>query len=472
MSDATSLSGFDPSVAGRRGPLAYFLLVVLPVAGVLGVLYAGRGLVAPAENASGGALFGPVPLAAFRVPVFLAQIVVVVVLARLVGRLVRRVRQPQIAGEMLAGILLGPSVLGLVWPEAYAALFPLGSVRFLNAVAQLGLLLFMFIVGLELDLASLRVRSRAAVLASHTSIVMPLFLGVALSLLLYPRLSSAAVPFASFALFVGTALSVTAFPVLARLLVEHGIERTPLGQVAIACAAVDDVTAWCLLAFITAFAHPDQGGLTVALAFLGLVAHVAAMILVVRPLLARRLQPSVRDGALGPDAFAFVIAVALGSAWVTEALGVHALFGAFLAGAVMPRDASFVRGFRERNEDLLLVVLLPLFFVSSGIRTNVALLAGYLPLFLLTLFVAVAGKMGGATIAMRMTGTSWREGLMLGTLLNARGLIGLVVLNVGYEARVISPAVYTTLVCVALATTFMTSPILTALRGRGPVAAP
>ena len=461
-----------PSPASRRY-WAYPVLVGLPALGLAAILIGGDSLVdAPAAAAVAGQATKSVN-ATLRLPVFLAQIVVALVLSRLVGRSPRALGQPQVIGEMVAGLLLGPSVLGWIAPDVYGMLFPAGTVRFLNAVSQVGLLLYMFLVGLELDPKAFRGRGHVALLTSHVSMVTPMFLGAALSLVLYPRLSTSSVSFPAFALFVGTALSVTAFPVLARLLAEHRLASTALGRIAIACAAIDDVTAWFVLAAITSFTGAREAHSALWLSVAGVVVFTAAMFTVVGPLLRWIVQRAQRDGALGHDALAAIIAIVFGAAWTTDLLGVHALFGAFMAGVVMPKERAVAESIRHRSEDLLLVLLLPLFFVATGIRTDISLLRGAAPLLALTILAAVAGKLGGSAIAARAMGMPWRESAALGSLLNARGLIGLVIINVGLEMRIISPAVYTILVLTAVATTLMASPMLAWLYPRdGQGAAP
>ena len=447
---------------------AYPVLVGLPLLGLALVLVWGTGLTAPAPDAVERAARTPVAAvdATFRLNIFLAQIGVVIGVSRIVGKLLRLFGQPQVIGEMLAGLLLGPSILGFVSPEAYHLLFPAGSVRFLNAVSQLGLLMFMFLVGLELDPKSLRGQGHTAVLTSHVSIITPMFLGGLLALVLYPRLSTNDVKFVAFALFVGTALSVTAFPVLARLLHERKLEHTMLGGIAIACAAVDDVTAWCLLAGISAFAHPGEAVSTLALTLVGLAVFLAVAFFVVKPGLRMLVGIAARDNEVGQDALAAIIALVLLAAWITNQLGVHALFGAFMIGVVMPKEHELRESLRQRSEDFLLVLLLPLFFAVTGIRIHLELLNNAMGLLLLTIAAAILGKLGGAFVAARTSGLSARDGFALGALLNARGMVGLVVINVGLDAGVISPTVYAILIITALLTTAMASPLV-ALAHRG-----
>jgi len=392
----------------------------------------------------------------------LAQIAVILAAARVVGWLCRRVRQPQVVGEMVAGILLGPSLLGWAWPAASARLFPPESLGFLGALSQIGLLVFMFLVGLELDLRMLRERGRTAVAASNASVAAPLLLGVLLAAFLYPRLSDQSVPFAAFALFMGAAMSVTAFPVLARILDERGLTRTPLGAVALASAAVGDVTAWCLLAGVVLLVRVDAGGLPLWATVGGSIAFVLVAVFVVRRRLAGLERGFQRRGALSQDVLALVLGVALAFAATAEWLGIHAVFGAFMAGAVMPRGAPFVAAVREKLGDFTVVLLLPIFFAFTGLRTDIGLVSGvemwgYAGLILL---VAVAGKLGGSTLAARWTGMPWRESAALGVLMNTRGLMELVILGVGLEAGVISPALFSMMVMMAVATTLMTTPLL------------
>lgn len=391
----------------------------------------------------------------------LAQIAGILVVARLVGRIIGLLGQPQVVGEMLAGILLGPSLLGWVAPDVWLALFPPASLGFLSALSQIGLVFFMFLVGLELDPRQLRGRGHTALLTSHASIIAPFLLGALLALLLYPRLSDDSVEFTAFALFMGAAMSVTAFPVLARMLAERGLVKTRLGAVAIACAAVDDVSAWCLLAVVAVVARAGEAAVPLPMMFVGVLLYAGVMLTAVRWGLARLQRVVERRGELSQDAVAFVVFFILASALVTERLGIHAVFGAFLAGAVMPRDEKITGALLERFHDLMVILFLPLFFAFTGLRTSVQLISGDLWAWCaVVILVAVAGKMGGSAIAARASGLSWREGWALGTLMNTRGLMELVILNVGLDLGVISPALFAMMVLMALATTLMTTPLL------------
>jgi Kef-type K+ transport system membrane component KefB len=391
------------------------------------------------------------------------QIAVILVVARGVGWLFRRLHQPQVVGEMAAGILLGPSLLGWVAPDTYAALFPKESLPNLNTLSQVGLLLFMFLVGLEFEPRLLRGRGHAAVVTSHVSIIVPFFLGSLLALFLYPRLSDSGVHFTGFALFMGAAMSVTAFPVLARILTERNLLQTRVGAVTIACAAVDDVTAWSILAIVVVIVRASAAETPLWLTLLGTAIYITAMLLVVRrALLPVEATYHNRGGRFSGDMIGGLLLLLLASAWVTEWLGIHALFGAFVAGAIMPKDPGFVHDLSGKLEDLTVIFLLPLFFAFTGLRTSIGLVEGAEMWFYAAavLTVAVVGKFGGSTIAARITGLTWREASALGILMNTRGLMELVILTIGLELGVISPVLFAIMVLMALITTAMTTPVL------------
>jgi Kef-type K+ transport system membrane component KefB len=365
-------------------------------------------------------------------------------------------------GEMVAGILLGPSLLGWVAPGFSAVLFPIESLGYLNALSQVGLVLFMFLVGLELQPQLLRERGHTAVVTSHASIIAPFLLGTVLALLLYPRLSDDSVPFVSFALFMGTAMSITAFPVLARILTERRMLHTKVGTVAIACAAVDDVTGWCVLAGVVLMVRSAESDASLWMTIGGTAAYLAAMLFVVRRFLPWLERAAERRGGVSQGVLAMVLVLVLASAWATEGLGIHALFGAFTLGAIMPKGRAFAEGITEKVQDLTVVLLLPLFFAFIGLRTSIRLLSGteMWLIWAAILAVAIAGKLGGSTIAARLSGMKIREALSVGILMNTRGLIELVLLNIGLELGVLSPTLFTMMVLMALATTFMTAPLL------------
>lgn len=396
----------------------------------------------------------------------LLAMVVVIAAARAIGALFRAIGQPAVIGEVIAGIMLGPSLLGRISPAAQSFVLPQEIAPHLGVVAQVGVLLFMFLVGLELDTSLLRKRSHATLAISHTSIVVPFLMGAALSLLLYPSLSPSGVSFTNFSLFLGLSLSITAFPVLARILSDRGIQRSQLGVVAIACAAIDDASAWCLLAVVVGIVRSAAANSLVTIALTA--AYVAFMAFVVRPLavkLVRRAELVERAGSSGT---ALVFVALLVSALVTEAIGIHALFGAFLLGAVIPHDSALSNDIRHRLEEFVVVVLLPAFFALTGMRTEMGLLSTTTDwLFAgLILLVACAGKFGGAMLSARFTGFGWRDASMLGALMNTRGLMELVVLNIGLDLGVITPRLFAMLVIMAVVTTLMTSPLLTLLSER------
>ncbi len=397
-----------------------------------------------------------------NLPILIVQIAVILVVARVVGFLFKKIQQPQVMGEMVAGILLGPSLLGWAAPDVFNALFPQYSLGFLNSISQIGLLLFMFLVGLELDPKILRGRGHTALVTSHVSIIAPFLLGTTLALYLYPRLSDSSVSFTGFALFLGAAMSITAFPVLARILAERKLLRTPLGAVAIACAAVDDVTGWCVMAGVVLVVRAGNAAIPFWLTLSGTALFVLAMFLLLRPSL-RKLEVMYQErGVISQNMLALILLLVLVSAWVTETLGIHALFGAFLVGAIMPKQPEFVHALDQKLHDLAVVLLLPIFFAFTGLRTSIGLVDGVEMWFycFLIILVAIAGKFGGSSISARITGMPWREAGALGILMNTRGLMELVILNIGLDIGVISPALFAMMVLMALITTFMTSPIL------------
>ena len=393
------------------------------------------------------------------------QITVVLGVCRLVGSIFLKIQQPRVVGEMFAGIMLGPSLLGLLAPQFSAYLFPPSSLGFLSALSQVGVIIFMFLVGLGINPKELKSHGHAAVLTSHVSITAPFVLASFLAIYLYPRLSDDSVPFTSFALFMGAAMSITAFPVLARILTERNLLQSRLGTVAIACAAVDDVTGWCILAYIVLLIRSNSSGNPIWLTVGGLIAFALIMIYGVQRLL-RRFETSYRGrNQLSDNAMALMMLLALGAALCTEWLGIHLLFGSFLMGAIMPKEQKFVRYVLDRFEPIVVTLLLPLFFAFTGLRTNVGLVKGpemwmYCGLIIL---VATLGKLGGSMLASWWTGMPAREAAGLGTLMNTRGLMELVILNIGLDIKVISPALFSMMVLMALATTFMTSPVLQAI---------
>lgn len=421
------------------------------------------GVAAPVSPGDPGSLWSPLR-ENFKEPLsrLLLQVIVIVLATRLVGTLFARCGQPSVVGEVLAGILLGPSLLGWVWPEASGFIFPEESLGVLKLLSQVGVCLFMFVVGLELEVSHLRQKAQTAVLVSHVGILFPYFLGVVAALFLFSNYAAPGASFTPFALFMGIALSITAFPVLAHILKERGIARTFLGSTALTCAAVNDATAWAILAFVVAIAHASS--LAATTFGLGLVlVFVALMLLVVRPQLPRWLEVG-RMEAGGPSrgAMAAVLLLILTSALATELIGIHALFGAFLAGVVMPQKTEFREYLIVRLENFSSLFLLPLFFAYSGLRTHVGLLNDTTSWLVCLAIIGVAtlGKLGGTMITARLTGMNWNDSFALGALMNTRGLVELVALNIGYDLGILPPRIFAMMVLMALVTTFLTGPLL------------
>jgi Kef-type K+ transport system membrane component KefB len=477
----------------RRNLLSYFLLLLVFGSGICFVLISGSRLEAdgsisakarpevtlkagpemplkagadPALATSSHATIGSSFYENIRGPLgtLLLQVVVIMVVARAVGLIFRRVGQPTVVGEMIAGIIVGPSVLGALFPNAVNFLFPASSIGTLRLLSQLGVIIFMFVVGMELNAQHLHKKAHAVIMVSHASIVIPLFLGVALSLVIYPYMAPASVSFVAFALFIGIAMSITAFPVLARIIEERNYSKSYLGSTALACAAVDDVTGWCLLAIVVAIAKAGGAGSSLLAILLTLIL-MAIMLFVAKPLLPRLV---IKDGSIDRPthgAVAGILALVLMSAWFAESIGIHALFGAFLAGVCMPRSARFRSSLRKRIEPFTTSLFLPIFFVFTGLRTQIGLLndvAGWL-FCCGVISVAIAGKLGGSAITARLAGISWRESLSIGVLMNTRGLMELVVLNIGYDLGILSARVFAMMVIMALITTGMTGPLLALL---------
>ena len=457
-----------------RVVVEYAALVGLPIVGVLAALQYGSWLQAPAPTVA-GALRGAVAGGSASLPSLIFSVAVLVACARLAGIAARRIGQPQVVGEMAMGIALGPSLLGWLAPDVSQTLFPPGNHAHLNTLSQLGLLLFMFLVGLEFDLKRLRQLGHTAVLASHASITLPMLLGVLLALYLYPRLSSADVRFNEFALFMGTAMSVTAFPVLARILRERRMQDTRIGTVAIACAAVDDVTAWCLLAGIVALVRVSAHALPVYWMIAGLGGFVAAVALLRRFGLGAFLASYDRRGVLTDDTVAVLLTVVMAASVFTEWLGLHLLFGAFFIGVMLPKSEPFVEAITTRFELVATTLLLPIFFALTGLRTEIGLMSGAQMWIYcgLILTLAIIGKLFGSALAAWISGLPGRDAIGLGVLMNTRGLMELVVLNLGLDLGIISPTLFSMLVVMALVTTFMTTPLLMRLypeaarRGQG-----
>jgi Kef-type K+ transport system membrane component KefB len=393
--------------------------------------------------------------------ILLAQIITIIIVARFFGWVFRKIGQPSVIGEIIAGIVLGPSLLGLYFPEFSIDLFPVESLGNLQFLSQIGLILFMFVIGMELDLKVLQNRAKDAIVISHASIVIPFALGIGLAYFVYFKFAPEGVAFLPFALFMGIAMSITAFPVLARIVQERGIHKTKLGAIVITCAAADDITAWCLLAAVIAIVK--AGTFVSSLYIIGLaIGYVLVMLFVVKPFLKKIGELYGTKSSLNKPVVAIFFLTLIVSSYITEIIGIHALFGAFMTGVIMPDITKFRNLFIEKVEDVSVILLLPLFFVYTGLRTEIGLIndpylwkvTGFI------ILVAVIGKFFGSALAAKFVGQSWRDSLTIGALMNTRGLMELIVLNIGLDLKVLTPEVFTMMVIMALVTTFMTGPTL------------
>jgi Kef-type K+ transport system membrane component KefB len=394
-------------------------------------------------------------------PRLLLQIIIIIATTQLLSSLFKKIGQPAVIGETVAGILLGPSLLGLLFPSAFHFIFPVESLPNLRFLSQIGLILFMFIVGMELDTRLLRKQAFEAVIISHASILIPFTLGIALSIFLFKTYAGNHTDFYSFALFMGIAMSITAFPVLARIIRDRKLSDTKLGILAISCAASDDVTAWCILALLIALIR--SGSNVNAVFIIGMVIIYVFMMLVPVRMGLKKMQSLYEKGKIGYNALmAMMFTLLLFSSYCTEVIGIHALFGAFLAGIVIPKNQVLQKRMIDRISDVSLVMLLPIFFVYTGLRTHAGILnSGALWTgFGLILVCAVAGKFGGSALVARALGQTWRDSLSIGALMNTRGLMELVVLNIGYDMGILSTEIFSMMVLMALITTMMTSPLL------------
>jgi Kef-type K+ transport system membrane component KefB len=438
--------------------LGYSVMVIITVSLIAAILnWGGRlspgeaGVAAKAPHAGVGHPIDPL----YNV---LLSLALILLLGRWMGKLCVYAGQPRVIGEMLAGIMLGPSLLGYFWPEATAFILPPEAKPMLKVIAQFGVVLYMFLIGLELNAGLLKSRAHATVAISHASILAPFLLGAILALWLYPQLGGDNVSFRSFALFMGVAMSITAFPVLARILTDRNMEHTELGVVALSCAAIDDVTAWCLLAFVVGVANSEMGSAVQTVIYA--VAYIAIMFVVVRPLAIRYLGKD--SNAPQRRMTVWVLVALLFSALTAEWIGIHAIFGAFLLGAIIPHDADVAVDFRHKLEDIVKILLLPAFFAYTGMQTQIGLVSGWGAWMFCAVIILVAtlGKFGGTVLASRLTGLDWRLSSALGILMNTRGLMELIVLNIGLELGVITPKLFAMMVIMALVTTVMTTPVL------------
>ena len=393
--------------------------------------------------------------------ILLLQIIVILITCRLFGWLFAKMQQPTVIGEIVAGFVLGPSVLGHLLPSVSAFLFPFDSLQNINMLSQFGLILFMFAIGMELNITEVRQKLKETILISHTSTIFPFFLGMVTAYFLYNKYAYESTPFLSFALFVSIALSITAFPVLARIIQEKGLTKTHLGTISLASAANGDITAWCLLAVVVAIAQ--AGSMLSAIYNIGFsFIYLLLMFTVTRPFLRMIGHIYHNKEVVDKGLVAFMFLLLIVSSYLTEILGLHALFGAFVAGVVMPDNIKFRRIMTEKVEDVSLALFLPLFFVSTGLRTEIGLLNSPELWYMCGIFILVAiiGKFGGSLVAARFVGETWKDSLYIGALMNTRGLMELVVLTIGYDMKILTPPIFVMLVLMTLVTTFMTTPLI------------
>jgi Kef-type K+ transport system membrane component KefB len=454
-----------------RGFVLYLAMLVAAVGVFFAIRWIGEGASPAGVVAVDVAPSAPRAAAGPKVDVMLhvlATLAAMVGLGHLLGRLFQKMGQPPVIGEVVAGICLGPSVLGALAPSAMhflippAAADPHGEVATaLKVIAQVGVILYMFTVGLELNAAALRRQAHAAIVISHLSIVVPFLLGSMLALWLHQVYAPAGISFTSFSLFMGVAMAITAFPVLARILTDRCMESTPLGMMALACAAADDATAWCLLAVVVGVVKSQvaSGLVVTSLA----IAFVATMVFGVRPLVQRWSNGIDRtSGPLPTGVLALALIGALISSLAAEVIGIHAIFGAFLLGALIPHESRLSVELTSRLKDSVTILLLPAFFAYTGMRTQIGLVSGFDQWLVCAVIIAVAtvGKFGGTFVAAKVVGISTRDSAALGALMNTRGLMELIALNIGYDLGVISPTLFAMMVLMALATTMATAPIL------------
>lgn len=391
----------------------------------------------------------------------LSQIVTIIIVAKFFGWICVKLKQPSVIGEMIAGIVLGPSLVGLYFPEFSALMFPKESLPNLQFLSQIGLILFMYIVGMELDLSVLRNKAHDAVVISHASIIFPFALGVGLAYFIYKEFAPEGIQFSSFALFMAIAMSITAFPVLARIVQERNLHKTKIGTIVITCAAADDITAWCILAAVIAVVKAGSFSGSIFVILMAIL-YVFLMIRLVKPFLTRIAESQKGKGFINKSLVAVFFLVLIISSYLTEVIGIHALFGAFMAGAIMPENVKFRNLFIEKVEDVALVLLLPLFFVFTGLRTQIGLLNDphLWKIGGLIILTAVIGKFVGSALTAKFLRLNWKDSLTIGALMNTRGLTELIVLNIGYDIGVLGPELFAMLVIMALFTTFMTGPCL------------
>jgi Kef-type K+ transport system membrane component KefB len=450
----------------KQKSLTVYILTVVPfVAGIVWLLVGGETLTPSAipaavknQNVTAEGFSNRIQ---HPLTILLLQIAVVITAAKILGSVFKRIGQPAVIGEIAAGIFLGPSLLGWLAPDIMNFLFPTSSLNTLQLLSQIGLILFMFIIGLEVDMDVFRTKATEGIVIGHVSIVFPYFLGVIMAWFLYSTYAPSNIPFLAYGLFMGIATSITAFPVLARILRERKMTKTPVGSLAILCAAINDITGWFLLAIVIAIAK--AGSISGALmGILWSVVYVLAMFLAVKPLLKKLSDKRFLDGKSDLTFTGVVFFTLITSAFIAEVIGIHALFGAFMAGVIMPTSASLRHVFTEKVEDVSVTLLLPLFFAYTGLRTQIGVLnEGHLWILCLEIIgIAVIGKFAGSALTARLVGQNWKDSLSIGALMNTRGLMELIVLNIGYELGILTTEIFTIMVLMALVTTLMTGPAL------------
>lgn len=461
-----------PKQRGLAPFVFYFIVLLLSVAALWGTLSLGEVLTpealranAPSEVSLGSAWMDFQSSVSHHahstIGLLLVQILVILVAARTMGWLFRKIQQPAVIGEIVAGILLGPSLFGKVSPELFTTLFPSESLPNIQLLSNFGLILFMFVVGMELRLGDIQKQLKSSLVISHAGIFIPFVLSLPLSYLIYTDHAASYTGFTPFALFIGIAMSITAFPVLARIIQENNLLRTHLGKLSLSTAAAGDITAWLILAAIIAI---SQSGsiLSTGYNLIFLIAYLLVMFGIIRPLfrVAGKIYNNTEVISHGLVGSIFILLLL--SSFVTELLSMHALFGAFMLGLIMPEDLSFRKIITDKVEDVSIQLFLPLFFVASGLQTELGLIDspemwGLLGIFTL---IAVVGKVGGSYIAARFCGEGKKSSLYLGAFMNTRGLMELVVLGIGYEMHILPPAIYAVLVLMTVITTVMTMPMI------------
>ncbi|MFO0968179.1 MAG: cation:proton antiporter [Gemmataceae bacterium] len=459
MSAAEPTSLSLPAPRPRRTVLLYALFLVAGLGAFFAVRYVGEGLAEAAPVVQPEAPAAP----SSSVAHLLLALAAVLLAGRLLGLVFMRFKEPPVIAEVVAGIVLGPSLLGQISPEAMRFVFPADAAPQLGALAQVGVITYLFLVGLELNTAPFRQHVQSTAFIAHVSMIVPFLGGAILALLLFPGFAPSGVSFTPFALFLGVSLAVTAFPVLARILSDLRLTQTPLGALALLTAAIDDISAWTLLALVVGIVQADASGAGAVMLYSLL--FLAFMVLFARPAVAWfTLLYEARED-LRPRLLPWVFVPLLLAALATEAIGIHALFGAFLLGALVPHESKLTEDLTQRLELPVTGLLLPAFFAYTGLRTQIGLVQGTEAWLIcgLIILVAAAGKIGGAYVAGRLTGLGHSTSLGLGILVNTRGLMELIVLNVGLEMGILSPRLFAMLVLMALVTTLMTAPLLSFL---------